>query len=80
MAHHLKIWPAYYARVANGTKTFEVRNNDRGFQMGDTVLLDEWCPEKKDYTRTTPQLEFTIGFVLYLDEKRVAFSLLKGEG
>ena len=44
MKHSLKIWPQYYVRVANGTKTFEVRNNDRGFQPGDIVELREWDP------------------------------------
>lgn len=44
MKHELKIWPQYYCRVADGTKTFEVRKNDRGYQPGDTVELIEWDP------------------------------------
>ena len=45
MKHELKTWPQYFCRVADGTKTFEVRKNDRGFQQGDTVILKEWSPE-----------------------------------
>jgi hypothetical protein len=44
MTHLLKIWPQYYCRLVDGTKTFEVRKNDRGFQPGDYVCLQEWDP------------------------------------
>lgn len=44
MKHILKIWPQYYQAVADGSKTFEVRVNDRGFQKGDHVLLREFDP------------------------------------
>lgn len=46
MRHQLKIWPVYFARVLEGSKTFEVRKNDRGFQVGDTVQLQEFVPEE----------------------------------
>lgn len=49
MEHKLKIWPQYFCRVADGSKTFEVRKNDRGFQPGDTVCLREFDPGKKGY-------------------------------
>lgn len=88
MKHELKIWPQYYLPVAEGHKTFEVRVNDRGFQSGDTVVLKEWDPkvEKKnpltdeithgDYVGSEP-LEFMVGYVLPIDDKRVVFSLLE---
>jgi Domain of unknown function (DUF3850) len=45
--HELKIWPQYFSRVADGTKTFEVRKNDRGFQLGDTICLKEFDPDEE---------------------------------
>lgn len=80
MKHELKIWPQYYCRVADGSKTFEVRENDRGFQPGDEVVLREFNPNQlKDYENigyTGKSLNFKIGYVLPIDDKRVVFSLL----
>lgn len=51
MHHNLKTWPAYFQAVADGHKTFEIRDNrDRGFQKGDTVTLEEYEPAKVRYT------------------------------
>lgn len=44
MEHELKIWPDFFDPVANGTKRFEMRMNDRNFQVGDKLLLREWNP------------------------------------
>lgn len=44
--HYLKIAPAYFAAVAEGRKPFEVRKDDRGFQVGDVLVLNEWTPEQ----------------------------------
>lgn len=35
--HELKIQQDYYENVFNGRKTFELRKNDRGFQVGDLI-------------------------------------------
>jgi hypothetical protein len=43
--HELKLHPRYFNRVASGQKPFEIRKNDRDFQVGDTVLLKEYDPE-----------------------------------
>lgn len=43
--HHLKTWPEPFFAVAAGTKTHEVRKNDRSFAAGDRLLLQEWRPE-----------------------------------
>jgi hypothetical protein len=33
-----------YRRVEDGSKTFEIRNNDRDYQAGDTITLREFDP------------------------------------
>lgn len=83
MNHNLKIWPQYYSRVADGSKTFEIRDNDRGFQTGDTVTLQEWDPKPKNPTDKipvgytgSPDLVFTVGYVHVLNAREVVFSLL----
>ena len=86
MKHELKILPEFYFRVADGSKTFEIRVNDRAFQCGDTVILREWDPTsqnpstdgEKGYT-LSPALEFKIGFIYNLNDHKkntVVFSLV----
>lgn len=48
--HDLKCWPEMYAEVQCGRKRFEVRNNDRGFSVGDTLHIREWDPGRSEYT------------------------------
>lgn len=78
MKHELKILPKYFNRVLDGSKTFEVRNNDRDFQAGDTVLLQEYDPQLEGGARYTGRdLSFTIGYVFpFEDSHQVVFSLL----
>lgn len=41
--HELKVVQPYFNALMDGSKTFEVRRNDRGFQRGDELLLMEWA-------------------------------------
>jgi hypothetical protein len=94
VTHELKIWPHFYEPVSQGKKTFEVRNNDRGFNAGDTVILKEWDPSGSYEERHhptfmgsvvhgkytgSPDLKFIVGYVLPIDGDRVVFSLVKNE-
>lgn len=40
--HKLKTVQPYFNQVVAGLKTFELRNNDRDFKQGDTLLLREF--------------------------------------
>ncbi len=40
--HRLKIWPEYLTAIEDGTKTFEVRIDDRSYMEGDTLVLCEY--------------------------------------
>ena len=48
--HQLKTWPIFFEAVLNGTKTFEIRLNDRNFQVGDKLDLMEYDPDAEGYT------------------------------
>ncbi|WP_196607129.1 ASCH/PUA domain-containing protein [Pectinatus frisingensis] len=46
MIHKLKILPEYFEQVVTGNKSFEIRRNDRNFQIGDRLYLQELDGEK----------------------------------
>lgn len=39
MQHELKTDPEVFDAVATGCKTFEIRRDDRGFELGDELIL-----------------------------------------
>lgn len=44
MTHELKCWPEFFEPLAAGEKTFEYRRDDRGFEVGDVLVLREFRP------------------------------------
>lgn len=42
VTHELKTWPKYFSALLEGSKTFELRRDDRGFKVGDRLRLREW--------------------------------------
>lgn len=48
--HDLKIWPEQYQKVINGHLSFQYRENDRNYQMGDVLILSEWNPKMNEFT------------------------------
>lgn len=50
MKHELKTWTQYFEEVWDRVKTFEVRKNDRNFQVGDTLILKEWNQFRQTFT------------------------------
>ncbi|MFH1129346.1 MAG: DUF3850 domain-containing protein [Patescibacteria group bacterium] len=45
-----KIWPEYFEKVESGEKGYEFRVADFEINDGDTLILEEWSPETKEYT------------------------------
>lgn len=43
--HRLKISTKYLVAQVDGRKNFEVRYNDRDYQVGDILILNEWDNE-----------------------------------
>ena len=50
MQHDLKTWPESFEPIYDGRKLFEFRQDDRGYLVGDRLLLREYLPEKGEYT------------------------------
>jgi hypothetical protein len=48
--HHLKTWPEYFNAILSRNKNFEYRVNDRSYQVGDILHLQEYDPVLKQYT------------------------------
>ena len=42
MEHRLKIMPEFFQAVVDGRKTIELRKDDRGYKVGDELVLCEW--------------------------------------
>ncbi|REH00292.1 DUF3850 domain-containing protein [Flavobacterium aquicola] len=50
MTHELKIHPEYYKDVLLGLKKVEIRFNDRNYQEGDLLILNEFDPKTEKYS------------------------------
>ena len=45
MVHELKILPEYFDEVRKGNKTFELRKDNREYNIDDYLILKEWDGE-----------------------------------
>jgi len=63
-----KIWPEYFELVKSGRKKVEVRLADFDIQEGDTLILEEWDPEKKEYTNRKIEKQVNYVWKLNLDD------------
>lgn len=50
MIHELKTEHQFFEAVVDGSKTFEVRENDRDFRVGDYLALNELDDTSEGYT------------------------------
>jgi hypothetical protein len=49
MRHNVKCWSKYFDDVKSGKKSFEVRLNDRNYQVGDILRQSNYDPEIKEF-------------------------------
>ena len=59
MQYEVKILPKYFERILRGEKKFELRKNDRDFQVGDVVILNEFDNVNNKYTGRILNVEIT---------------------
>jgi len=65
MTHEIKILESFADAVVSGEKTFEVRENDRGYQKGDRIKFE--VKDKHSFTVYGHELtehEYEITYVL----------------
>ncbi len=79
MTHELKIQPQYFKDVMLGLKRFEIRFNDRNYQVGDTLILNEFNPNTKRYTgeQVTRKIDYILNDVDGLEPDYVILQILK---
>lgn len=74
--HNLKLVQPFFNEVKNGTKTFELRRNDRDFKVGDEVVLKEYDMMRNKFSGN--EVKVIITFILInragLDEDFCIFS------
>ncbi|MUG99823.1 DUF3850 domain-containing protein [Scytonema sp. UIC 10036] len=61
--HELKTWKPFFEAVISGEKTFEIRKDDRGFEVGDILHLIEVDPDN-NLQPTGRIARFTITYIL----------------
>lgn len=66
MIHELKTWPKYFQMVELHLKTFELRKDDHGFELEDTLVLKEYLPDEEQYTGN--EIRATVVCVLRHDD------------
>ena len=50
MTHEIKILPKYFEKAKDWSKPFELRKDDRPYQLGDIVILKEFSYSEGIYT------------------------------
>ena len=63
-----KIWPKYFEAVLSGKKKYELRLNDFEINEGDILILQEWDPERKEYTERNIEKKVTYVGRFKIDE------------
>ena len=76
MEHKVKTWPPFFKDALLGKRLFELRINDRDYQVGDTLLQAEYDPELKDYTGMKHRQKIT--YVLKAEDVPGKFGLKEG--
>ena len=79
MKHRIKCIQPFFRDVKRYDKMFEIRKNDRNYQVGDTVILREYIPETDKYTgnEITIEITYLIQRTVCLKEGYCAFGFMR---
>jgi hypothetical protein len=50
MLHEMKSWPWFFEEFLSGNKLHDMRKNDRNYEVGDKVMLQEFDPRTGKYS------------------------------
>ena len=78
--HRLKTLPVPFFDVRDGRKTFELRKNDRDYQVGDLLYLQCWGPETGLWEEEDPvvvEVTYLLEWPMALREGFVALGIAK---
>lgn len=64
MTHELKCWPEFFWPLKFGRKRFEYREDDRGYQVGDELVIRLWDPHSRVYREDEQPLRFSVTYIL----------------
>ena len=65
--HDLKCWLSYFFDIQRGAKNFEIRRNDRHYQVGDVLRLREWMLDQQHYTGR--QISVLVKYITDFEQK-----------
>jgi len=63
-----KTWTKEFDLIESGKKKFDLRLANFDIQEGDTLILEEWNPEMKEYTGKTIEKRVNFVFKFNLDD------------
>jgi hypothetical protein len=76
--HELKTWPKYFHAGKTGEKPFEVRKNDRDYQVGDLLKLQEWShPVGYTGDEVTVQVTYILNDPAFVKDDHVVMGITK---
>jgi hypothetical protein len=75
MTHRLKLHPGPFGAAWDGLKPWEFRLNDRDFQVGHEVVLEEWDPAPYNKYHTA-----SVGYTGRLITGHITYILREGYG
>ena len=67
MSHELKVYPQFFKALWAGVKTFEIRKNDRKFELNDEICLQEFVPTTQAIEEFYTGREIN-GFITYITD------------